>query len=325
MTTQADLEPQMPPMQPWANVLQSQTKSGEILHLVRLSAIVQWLMAAKRKYFKHAILEMCQSLSGFKGLRMYLDYGNGDAREVSQWDFFGLKEVKYRHEYYWTPLPDGVTGGISAALYYMEKVWGEGKNLGPRKNKEDWLGLLYYENDIDGNHDPRDSYTGAEKPEMLLSIPAEQAATIFGTVADVVPLHAVVATMTNAEQVTTVAEQAASKPDATTPEIAPLHAASTVIANAVLVPTVDVPSKNDKKPLPRKWTDVEGLMEYVVEFYKAGKYSKSPELYKALVDNAGESSKFFDKKGTVLFCKGTKSCLTHGNFRHQWKNIRESC
>lgn len=183
-------------LEPWANAWQSQTKSGEILHLVRLSAIVQWLMAAKRKYFKHAILEMCQSLSGFKGLRMYLDYGNGDARAVSEWDYFGLREVKYRHEYYLTPLPDGVTGGISAALYYMEKVWGEGRRLGPRKNKEEWLGLLYYENDIDGNFDPRDAYTGEEKPEMLLSIPAEQAATIFGTVADVVPLHAV----TNADE-----------------------------------------------------------------------------------------------------------------------------
>ena len=133
-----------PPM-PWVDAVPSRVPDGEALHLVRLSAVVRWLMASKRLPFVMAVDELHRALVGIDGLRLYLCGSNGAARAVDGQCVFDLSSYVIRPgqslgrhlQRYWTPLPEGVTPGQSAALFYVEKVWGDGRTPESAMDRED--------------------------------------------------------------------------------------------------------------------------------------------------------------------------------------------
>ena len=140
MTKASDFSVQTPanpdaPLLPWVNALAFSTRDGELLELVQLSTVLNWLMQSKRQHFFPAVLTLHDALAGFDGLAMYAVTKSGLARAVGDSDAFGLDSPQQGRrvisrgigEDYCrppkprTPLPDGVTSGISAALYVVRR------------------------------------------------------------------------------------------------------------------------------------------------------------------------------------------------------------
>lgn len=120
-----------PPPAPWVNVSASATPDGALLELVRLADVVSWLMKTQRLHFVPAVQTMHEALAGLAGLTLYVADGSGVARAVGASDVFGLNAPRGRRTISrgidmppaptvqpW-PLPDGVTPGVSAALYMV--------------------------------------------------------------------------------------------------------------------------------------------------------------------------------------------------------------
>lgn len=138
MTKESDFPIQTPanpdaPLLPWVNALAFSTRDGELLELVQLSTVLNWLMQSKRQHFSPAVLTLHDALAGFDGLAIYAVSESGLARAVCDSDSFGLDSPQpgrrvissgiggghYRSPPTRLPLPDGVMPGISAALYVV--------------------------------------------------------------------------------------------------------------------------------------------------------------------------------------------------------------
>lgn len=159
---------------PWVGVKASTNLAdGCALSLVLLRDLVRWLMRSKEIAFMGAARELHGALQGLAGLRLYVTGESGAARVVGAADTFDLLPVQRRIYSHGiglgqraapapASLPDGVTPGMSAALHYVGNGWGGGACL------ESIL-------DDDSN------------PASRLAMPCDQAAAIFGRIAETTP------------------------------------------------------------------------------------------------------------------------------------------
>lgn len=128
MTDPATIET---PLEPWVNAPASMTPDGALHALVGLADVVRWLMTAKRLHIVSAVHAMHKALAGLDGLGLYVTDGKGRARAVGAADAFGLDipsgrrtlnrgiDMPRPERVQSRPLPDGVTPGVSAALYMV--------------------------------------------------------------------------------------------------------------------------------------------------------------------------------------------------------------
>ncbi|CAM3757145.1 hypothetical protein [Polaromonas hydrogenivorans] len=123
------------PPEPWVNAPASMTPDGALLELVGLADVVRWLMTAKRLQFVPAVHAMHKALAGLADLGLYVADGKGLACAVGAGDTFGLDYPRWRRTFsrgldgqgnplpsipmQARSLPDGVTPGVSAALYMV--------------------------------------------------------------------------------------------------------------------------------------------------------------------------------------------------------------
>lgn len=108
------------------------------LATVRLAALVPWLMQTRRVPFVAAVRALYEALAGLEGLTLYIAQKSGLARAVGASDAFGLdtpvQERRIISRGIDRPpvptqgraLPDGVSPGVSAALYAIRHGWGSG-------------------------------------------------------------------------------------------------------------------------------------------------------------------------------------------------------
>ena len=172
-TTTTATTPSTKPL-PWVGVKASTNLAdGSSLSLVLLRDLVRWLMQAKEIAFMGAAQELYRALRGRAGLRLYVTSQSGAARAVGAADTFGLLPVQrriYSRGIDLQPsaasapasLPAGVTPGASAALHYVGNGWGGGACL---------------ESILDDDNNPA----------SRLAIPCDQAAAIFGCIAETTP------------------------------------------------------------------------------------------------------------------------------------------
>ncbi|OGB27100.1 MAG: hypothetical protein A3I66_19090 [Burkholderiales bacterium RIFCSPLOWO2_02_FULL_57_36] len=172
MTQQPTTQPDAMPL-PWVAVpAYTSVDDRSPLHLVGLRELVRWLMGAKTLGFMAASIVLHKGLLGLGDkLRLYITtHEPGPARAVKDSDTFGLSPSQrrvYSRGIDAPPparqpalLPDGVTPGASAALYYVDKVWGGGRC-------------------------PVSILDDASNPASCLAMPCDQAAAIWGGVATV--------------------------------------------------------------------------------------------------------------------------------------------
>ncbi|WP_300215968.1 hypothetical protein [Rhodoferax sp.] len=119
------------------------------LATVRLAALVPWLMQTRRLPFVAAVRALHEALAGLEGLSLYVAQKSGLARVVGASDAFGLDapvqglriisrgidmpSVPTQGRALSVPaqaraFPDGVTPGLSAALYLIREGWGSGRH-----------------------------------------------------------------------------------------------------------------------------------------------------------------------------------------------------
>lgn len=110
------------------------------LATVRLAALVTWLMHTRRVPFVVAVRALHEALAGLEGLTLYVAQKSGLARAVGASDAFGLdapvqgrRTISRGIDMPPVPtqgraLPDGVSTGVSAALYFIRRVWGGGQH-----------------------------------------------------------------------------------------------------------------------------------------------------------------------------------------------------
>lgn len=105
---------------------------------VRLAALVPWLMQTRRLPFVAAVRALHEALAGLEGVTLYVAQKSGHAHAVGASDTFGLDAPAQGRRIYSRgvdmppaptqsrALPDGVTPGVSAALYFIRCGWGSG-------------------------------------------------------------------------------------------------------------------------------------------------------------------------------------------------------
>lgn len=130
-----------PPL-PWVGVKAfTHATDKTSLSLVLLRDLVLWLMQSKGMRFSGAVHELDRGLRGHAGLHLYVTRQSGDARAVGRSDSFGIDAPTQgrrlvgnlvsgvlRGEQNRMPMPDGVTAGLSAALYLIGHGWGNGSH-----------------------------------------------------------------------------------------------------------------------------------------------------------------------------------------------------
>lgn len=120
------------------------------LATVRLAALVPWLMQTRRVPFVAAVRALYEALAGLEGLTLYIAQKSGLARAVGASDAFGLDTpVQGRRiisrgidrppvPTQGRALPDGVSPGVSAALYAIRHGWGSGAHDETILDREDF-------------------------------------------------------------------------------------------------------------------------------------------------------------------------------------------
>ena len=157
---------------PWVGVpTYTSIEDRSTLHLVGLRDLVRWLMRTRTLGFMGASIVLhTELLERGDKLRLYITtHEPGPARAVNNVDTFGLASSQRRISSRGigapparqpAPLPDDVTPGVSAALYYIGKGWGGGRCS---------------ESILDD----------ASNPASCLAMPCDQAAAIWGGAATV--------------------------------------------------------------------------------------------------------------------------------------------
>lgn len=119
------------------------------LPTVRLASLVPWLMQTRRVPFVVAVRALHEALAGLEGLTLYIAQKSSFARAVGASDAFGL-DAQFQGRRIISrgidmppvptqsrALPDGVTPGVSAALYFIRYGWGSGEQAETILERED--------------------------------------------------------------------------------------------------------------------------------------------------------------------------------------------
>lgn len=129
---------------PWVNALLSAMPDGTRLELVRLADVVRWMMKTKRMHFAIAAQDTHKALAGLTGLELYFLTDAGGVAAIPPTHTFNLTDSNSRGGLP-SKLPDGVTPGLSAALFYVGRVWGDGRNseafLARKDQAATWLAM----------------------------------------------------------------------------------------------------------------------------------------------------------------------------------------